>query len=126
MGPGTEKPLAGGRISYLFLDVHDVEGMLAFYAETLGFTTLSHEAGRFAFVRLEAAGLQLALYAGRTGSVAEKPNWLLAIDVPELEVAVARLKQAGIAVGPIEAVPFGRAMKFRDPEGNVLELHEPD
>jgi len=47
-------------------------------------------------------------------------------DVPELDGVVRDLGARGVAVGPIEAVPYGRMAKLEDPEGNVLEVHQPD
>ncbi len=118
-------PLRGGRLSYLFLLARDVAGMVRFYGETLGLPITYHEPERFAFVRLGPPGApELAIYAGRDTAATERPHWFFVIDVPDLNQAVTELANRGLAVGPIEPVPFGRAATLSDPEGNVIELHE--
>jgi predicted enzyme related to lactoylglutathione lyase len=113
------KPLTHGKISYLFLLVHDFEVMFAFYHHWLGFEVVYAEPGQFAFLQLGGGhGPQIALSAGRTTPISEQSHWFLVIDV-------AALQAQGVVVGAIEAVPFGRAATFCDPEGNLIELHEP-
>jgi predicted enzyme related to lactoylglutathione lyase len=118
-------PLADCRVSYLFLTVRDFEGMLAFYRDRVGLTPEYVEAGRCAFLRLDGGGFRLALYAGREDAGDAEPHWFLAVDVAGIDAVVAALRERGVPVGDVEAVPYGRAATFRDPEGNAIEVHEP-
>jgi len=118
-------PLSGGRLSYLFVDVHDLDVMLGFYRDGLGLPVVFEGPGACAFLRL-GGGPQLALYSGRTTEPGSAAHVLIAIDVPDVEAAAEALRGRGIAVGAIRDVPGGRAAIFADPEGNRLELHQPD
>lgn len=52
---------------------------------------------------------------------------LVAINVPDLEAALAAITAAGGTVTrPIFAFPGGRRFHFRDPAGNELAAHTPD
>jgi predicted enzyme related to lactoylglutathione lyase len=114
-------------LGYLFLLVRDFPGMLSFYRDTLGFPTVAWQENEFAFLRLGSdSSPQLGLYPGRGDGGAENPHWFLVIDVDDLDRAVALLGERGVAVGPIEPVPYGRAAFLSDPEGNRIELHQPD
>lgn len=116
--------LAGGRVTHLFMTVRDLERMLSFYTAVLGFAIVFQNEGECAFLQLPGrSDFTIALYAGRDADGSETPHWFLMIDVDDIEPAVARLRAAGVSVSDIEDVPFGRAAKFADPEGNVLEVH---
>lgn len=133
MDPIASGPLAGGRLSYLFLVVHDLDPMLAFYRDTLGLAVVFESPGACAFLRL-GGGAQLGLYARE--AVGAEPGegltrWDAALpgvtwDVPDLELACAALREHGVEVSDVVAVPAGRAAMFLDPEGNKLEIHQPD
>lgn len=116
------------RLSHVFLDCFDLAAQRGFYTELLGLAICFEEPGSCAF--LDAGGVRLALYPGRSADAASS-NLLLVLDVAdeaELAAEHARLTHAMTAHGlaPPDAlhdVPFGRAFEFQDPEGNRLELH---
>lgn len=119
----------GGSLRYLFIYVCDLPTMLGFYRDTLGFTERYVSEGEFAFLSLgESGGTDLALYTGREerSDLPSRPHWFPVLNVPDLEASVAFLADAGVEVGSIESVPYGRAVFLTDPEGNVIELHQPD
>ena len=119
-------PLTDGSISYLFLTVRDLAVMRAFYEETLGYEITYAQDDVFAFLRLRGGpGPQIALYPGRETVTEEEPHWFVCVDVRDIEGAVARLGELGVDVTDILEVPFGRAATFQDPEGNVIQIHEP-
>lgn len=43
----------------------------------------------------------------------------------KIDRAAGELLERGVELGQIEDVPHGRAVRFRDPEGNVVQVHEP-
>lgn len=120
--------LEGGRISYLFIFVRDIERMLSFYRDFLGFNVTFLQEGHCAFLELPAAGtLQLALYSGRQTATRVDPNhWFVVIDVDDLDAVEARVQAQGIENSGTFDVPYGRALKITDPEGNFIQLHEPN
>ena len=125
MGSIDSGPLAGGQLSYLFVDVHDLGTMLRFYRDTLRLPVVFEGPGACAFLEL-GGGTQLALYTGRKTGSGTATHFLVAIDVPDVETAAAALRESGIDVGSVRPVPGGRAAIFSDPEGNRLEIHQPD
>jgi predicted enzyme related to lactoylglutathione lyase len=68
---------------------------------------------------------QIGLYSGRESDIRDDIHWFIAIDVVDIEQRVAELRDRGVHVGTVEAVPGGRAAQFMDPEGNVIEILEP-
>src|SRR3982751_1384802 len=108
MEPERTGALSGGRISYIFILVHDLPAMLAFYRDILGFRVHYAEADRFAFLSLGGAP-QIALYPGRTADAEARGNWFFVIDVDDIDAAAARLSGMGVAVSGITDVPNGRA-----------------
>lgn len=123
-----DSPLDGARLRYLFVTVHDLPRMVAFYRDALGLAVEYEVPDHVVFLRFGDAGQSLALHAGRTdpplqGDATE--HWFTVLDVTDLEAAVTALRARGITVGEPFDVPYGRAAKLRDPEGNVLELHQP-
>jgi predicted enzyme related to lactoylglutathione lyase len=94
-------------------------------SETTARLLPSGRPGACAFLRL-GGGPQLALYA-RPDAVAETSSpVLVAWDVPDVEAARAALLERGVDVADTQPVPGGRAALFSDPEGNRLEIHQPD
>jgi len=116
-----------GHISYLFILVRDLEGMLEFYRDYLGFSVTHKEEGRCAFLGLPRTnGPQIALYVGRdTSTIHDLNHWFTVIDVDDLDAAAARARLKEVQTDGIFDVPYGRAMKIVDPEGNIIQLHQP-
>jgi len=115
-------PLAQARLSHVFLLVFDLDVMVRFYRDTLGFDVAFEAPGECAFFQL--GGARVALYPGRTR--AEPADMWLVVDCEDLDATVAKLAANGAQCEPIRPVPFGRAADLHDPEGNRLELHEPE
>lgn len=117
-----------GRISYIFIFVRDLESMLSFYRDTLGFELRFSEPGQCAFLDLQAgAGPQIALYTGReTAPPRRNADWFVVVDVDDLDTVAAKLRERrDLTTEGIFEVPYGRALQIVDPEGNVVQFHEP-
>lgn len=117
--------IQSGRISYIFLRVYDLECMVAFYRQTLGFRLLYEDTGVCGFLALpDATEPQIALYSGKETPGPENDSWFFVIDVDDLDVVAARFSAHRIDTAGIFDVPYGRALQFRDPEGNLIQLHQ--
>jgi catechol 2,3-dioxygenase-like lactoylglutathione lyase family enzyme len=115
--------------------VHDVDAAIAFYTRQLGFTLEMHPAPAFAM--LARGELRLVLSAPNPaggggqpmpdGTQQEPGGWnRFAIEVTDLEAAVARLRQAGAHFrNNIVTGVGGKQIIVDDPSGNPIELFEP-
>ena len=129
-------PLAISGLAHIGIRVHDLERSLRFY-ELLGFTKTAGPVGPEPVAILDhpsGVEVNLILNAPR----AAEPNVLM--DVPEkhagithvallcadLVAAKAYLEAAGITLsgGPIRFGPHAQGLFVRDPDGNVIELHQ--
>jgi lactoylglutathione lyase len=123
-------------LAHVGIRVHDLERSVAFYA-LLGFTKTAGPVGPEPVAILEhPSGLELNLILN--AARADAPNVLmdvpekhpgithLALLCPDLAAAKARLEAAGIALsgGPIRFGRGAQGMFVRDPDRNVIELHQ--
>ncbi|MFA7249051.1 MAG: VOC family protein [Dehalococcoidia bacterium] len=114
--------------------VHDVDAVLPFYTDALGFTVDMHPAPPFA--ALSRGDLRLLLNqpgggggAGQSmpdGRAPEPGGWnRIMIEVDDLDAAVARIRAAGHAFrNEIVHGMGGRQILVEDPSGNPIELFE--
>ena len=127
-------PILG--LAHIGIRVHDLERSMRFY-ELLGFTKTAGPIGPEPVAILEhPSGLEvnLVLNAPR----ASEPNILMdvpdkhagithfALLCPDILAAKAQLEAAGIALsgGPIRFGPKAQGIFVRDPDRNVIELHQ--
>jgi catechol 2,3-dioxygenase-like lactoylglutathione lyase family enzyme len=115
--------------------VTDVDAAIAFYCDQLGFAEVMHPAPAFAM--LARGDLRLLLSAPGNGpgggqampdgSVPEPGGWnRFAIEVPDLAVAVRRLRDNGVRFrSQIVTGVGGKQILAEDPSGNPVELFEP-
>jgi len=123
-------------LAHIGIRVHDLARSVAFY-ELLGFTKTAGPIGPEPVAILDhPSGLELNLILNAPS--ADEPNVLMdvpakhpgithiALLCPDLEEARARLAAAGISLsgGPIQFGPGARGMFVRDPDRNVIELHQ--
>jgi glyoxylase I family protein len=113
--------------------VKDVARSVAFYTEKLGFELELQSGSAFASVLLGS----LRLLLSGPGSLGSRPmpggqtqepgGWNRAlIPVANLEARVAELERAHVPFkNSIETGPGGSQILIEDPDGNVLELHQP-
>ena len=127
-------PIAG--LAHIGIRVHDLERSVRFY-ERLGFTKTAGPIGPEPVAILEhPSGVEINLVLN--APQADEPNILM--DVPDkhpgithfallcadILAAKALLEAAGIALsgGPIRFGPGAQGIFVRDPDRNVIELHQ--
>ena len=130
----TAIPVAG--LAHIGIRVHDLERSVRFY-ELLGFAKTAGPIGPEPVAILEhPSGLELNLVLNAPS--ASEPNVLM--DVPDkhpgithfallcadILAAKAQLEAAGIPLsgGPIRFGPRAQGIFVRDPDRNVIELHQ--
>ena len=132
----TDHPIQLTGLAHIGIRVHDLERSVKFY-ELLGFTKTAGPIGPEPVAILDhPSGLELNLILN--APAADEPNILMdvpakhpgithvALLCPQLDAAIARLAAAGIPLsgGPIQFTPGARGAFVRDPDRNVIELHE--
>ena len=123
-------------LAHVGIRVHDLERSLRFY-EMLGFTKTAGPIGPEPVAILDhPSGLEINLVLN--APAASEPNVLM--DVPDkhpgithiallcqdIAAAQRELEAAGIALsgGPMRLGPTAQAIFVRDPDRNVIELHQ--
>ena len=124
-------------LAHIGIRVHDLARSVAFY-ERLGFRKTAGPIGPEPVAILEhRCGLEINLVLNATN--ASEPNVLMdvpgrhagithfALLCPDIGEAQRRLEAAGIALsgGPIRFETGAHAIFVRDPDRNVIELHQP-
>src|SRR5436190_3878273 len=135
--PATKTaPISISGLAHLGIRVHDLERSVRFY-ELLGFTKTAGPLGPEPVAILDhESGVELNLILNAPG--ASEPNVLM--DVPEkhpgithfallctdILAAKERLEAAGITPsgGPIRFGPGAQGLFVRDPDPDVIELHQ--
>ena len=130
----TPIPISG--LAHIGIRVHDLERSVRFY-ELLGFTKTAGPIGPEPVAILNhASGVEINLVLNAPH--ASEPNVLMdvpekhpgithfALLCPDILAAKARLEAAGIVPsgGPIRFGPDAQGMFVRDPDRNVIELHQ--
>ena len=123
-------------LAHIGIRVHELARSVAFY-ELLGFTKTIGPIGPEPVAILDhPSGLEINLVLNAPDAAA--PNLLMdgdskypgithiALLVPDLEAARATLEAAGISLsgGPIQFTSTARGFFVRDPDRNVIELHQ--
>jgi lactoylglutathione lyase len=132
----TDDPVLLTGFGHIGIRVHDLERSVRFYA-VLGFTKTAGPMGSEPVAILDhPSGIEINLVLNAQNP--DEPNVLMDVPIkhagithiallcPDLDAARSRLEAAGIAIsgGPIEFYPGARGMFVRDPDRNVIELHE--
>jgi lactoylglutathione lyase len=127
-------PIMG--LAHIGIRVHDLERSVRFY-ELLGFTKTAGPIGPEPVAILDhPCGLEVNLILNATSASA--PNVLMdgpekhpgithfALLCPDIMAAKQRLEAAGIALsgGPVRFGPAAQGIFVRDPDRNVIELHQ--
>jgi lactoylglutathione lyase len=125
-------------LAHIGIRVHDLERSLRFY-ELLGFTKTVGPIGPEPVAILEhPSGLELNLVLNAKS--AQEPNVLMdvpekhagithfALLCPDITAAAANLAAAGISLsgGPVRFTANSQGIFVRDPDRNVIELHQRD
>ena len=123
-------------LAHIGIRVHDLERSVRFY-ELLGFTKTAGPIGPEPVAILDhPSGLEVNLVLNAPN--ASEPNVLMdlpekhpgithfALLCPDIITAKERLEAAGIALsgGPVRFGPAAQGIFVRDPDRNVIELHQ--
>ena len=123
-------------LAHIGIRVHDLQRSVDFYA-LLGFTKTVGPVGPEPVAILDhPSGVELNLILNATR--ASEPNVLMDVPVkhpgithvallcPDILEAKARLEAAGhpLSGGPLRFGPRAQGIFVRDPDGNVIELHQ--
>lgn len=110
-----------GTLDEVILYVEDMDAMVSFYTEVLGFD-VAGGAPEHGFVRLDSGAASLALHAGRDGDVGEfAPKIVFAVE--DLEAARSRLQDEGVDLSEVRSpAPGTEVCDGRDPEGNAFSI----
>jgi lactoylglutathione lyase len=129
-------PIAVAGLAHIGIRVHDLERSVRFYA-LLGFTKTAGPVGPEPVAILDhPSGVELNLILNAVDPSA--PNILMdvpekhpgithiALLCPDILAAKAALEGAGIALsgGPVRFGPGAQGIFVRDPDRNVIELHQ--
>jgi lactoylglutathione lyase len=132
--PDGQIPITG--LAHVGIRVHELERSVRFY-QLLGFTKTAGPIGPEPVAILEhPSGLELNLVLNATDAAA--PNVLMdvpakhpgithiALLCPDIAAAQRALEAAGIPLsgGPIQFFRGARGIFVRDPDRNVIELHQ--
>jgi len=129
----NDNPGSPENLAHVRYQVTDVARSIAFYTERLGFALETHVGTAFGSV---VRG-KLRLILGGPGSSGARPlpdgrqqvpgGWnRILIYVDNLDTEIERLKKQDVRpLNEIEAGPGGRQVLIADPDGNLIELHEP-
>ncbi len=109
-------------IAFVSYPVTNLDRAVEFYQKVLGIKPLFH---REDWAEFELDGQRFALKKVNTVSL-EGTGATVYFMAKPLELYLDRLEALGVQfLEPVETQPFGKLVRFRDPDGNILGLYEP-
>jgi catechol 2,3-dioxygenase-like lactoylglutathione lyase family enzyme len=110
-------------LDHTYYWVKDMDRAVAFYRDVLALRLVRRDGGSWA--EFDIAGSTLALHGAVDGRPVEPGGATAVFAVDDLDVAVARLGERGVAFDHQGGVGgYARFAAFRDPDGNTLQLIE--
>jgi glyoxylase I family protein len=110
-------------VHHVSIKVGDTEKAVDFYRDVLGLTLRSDRPGfGFGGAWLDAGGQQVHLVEG---PLPKDEGQHFALEVDDLGAAIADLRGRGVEV--TDPIPVATAQQafVNDPDGNLIELHQP-
>lgn len=117
------------KVPYVALMVSDQDKALDFYTNVIGFEKRGDlptpQGPRFVTIGVTGQDFDLVLWPGRPAE-AELGSAVYTIEVDDCREAFETLKGRGVTFGPSEVLefPWGYAARFKDPDGNLLQVRE--
>jgi len=109
------------------LPVSDVDRSIAFYVDQLGWH-LDHDhtvSDEIRFVQVTPPGSACSIAIGKGLINGEQgPIRTLQVVVPDVEAAHRELTAGGVAVSPVDDMPWGSFVYFQDPDGNAWAVQQ--
>lgn len=115
------------RIELLPVPVGDVDASISFYRERAGFTLdHDHRVGEgLRFVQMTPPGSACSIAFGEGITEAEPGSHPgIQVVVPDADAARAELAERGVEVSAVDEQPWGRFVRFSDPDGNPWVLQQ--
>jgi catechol 2,3-dioxygenase-like lactoylglutathione lyase family enzyme len=117
------------KIELVFVPVTDVDRAKAFYVDQVGFNA-DHDVQvnpdlRFVQLTPPGSACSIALGTGITTMAPGTQQGLQAVIV-DAEAMRTELLGRGVACSEVDPQPWGRFVRFSDPDGNAWVLQEPD
>lgn len=115
------------KLELVMVPVSDVDRAKAFYAERVGFV-VDHDqtvSEAIRFVHLTPPGSACSIAIGR-GLTELAPGCLdnLQVVIADADAALAELRRRGVEATGVEELPWGRFVRFADPDGNRWTLQQ--
>jgi catechol 2,3-dioxygenase-like lactoylglutathione lyase family enzyme len=112
------------RVDYIRVPVDDIEKAKHFYGEVLGlkrFEKLQHDD----WIEYETGNVTLAVMTPHTHEYefAPLPPSTIALRVPDVAAAKAKLDEAGVEAGEVWDSGVCKGLGLNDPAGNRIVLH---
>lgn len=116
------------RIELLGLAVEDVDRSVAFYGDTLGWSvdhdqTVSPEL-RFVQVTPPGSACSFCFGVGLDDMAPRGSSQMVQCVVEDADAALAELQRRGVACEGVDEQPWGRFVRFEDPDGNRWALQQ--
>lgn len=124
MNPAVAAPLAK-RINLVWLYVSDLKRSVAFYNEKLGIPVQPHPHDPHWAEYTFPEGGRLALHEVSAGHEVRPGSINFDLQVEDIDVAAAALRERGVECGEIDRQPWGSACEIRDPDGYRIGLFQP-
>jgi catechol 2,3-dioxygenase-like lactoylglutathione lyase family enzyme len=109
-------------VHHVSIKVADTKEAMQFYCDVLGLSVRSDRPNLGAGAWLDAGGQQLHLVEGELPKD-EGQHFALLVD--DLDSAIDDLRSLGVAVSDPIPIAAARQAFVNDPDGNLIELHQP-
>jgi catechol 2,3-dioxygenase-like lactoylglutathione lyase family enzyme len=111
------------RVDFIAVPTNDVARAEAFYGDVLGLE--KNPNSLHDWIEFETGNVTLALVdaEGHGRELAPLPAGSIALRVPDVEAAKARLEAAGVECGAVWDSGACNGASFTDPDGNGIMLH---
>ena len=115
------------KIELIPIAVADVDRAKAFYADTVGwpadFDNTVHEGLRFVQITPPGSACSICFGIGLE-MMEDGASQYIQVVIADADAAHAELTGRGVDCSPVEELPWGRFVRFQDPDGNRWALQQ--